>query len=126
MLDALRCLGAGLVNNEACLEGEHPHLASGWLQLEVDVNFGHLQCERARAEAEGSLAAASEACEHALSEAQEADCRCRASEDHHRELCTLNANIEEQAQMRATLGVRLRSSSLSAWALERPPIRWLL
>ncbi|KAE8802803.1 hypothetical protein D1007_21452 [Hordeum vulgare] len=60
--------------------------------------------ERVHAEADGSLAAATKAREHALSEAQEADCRCRASEGRHRELCTLNVDLEEQAPLRATLG----------------------
>lgn len=102
--DALQRLGAGLASNEVHLEDERLHLASGWRQLEVAVNLGRLQHERARAVAEGSLAAAAEARERAHSEAQEADCRRKASEDRHRELCALNANLEEQAQLRATLG----------------------
>ncbi|KAE8789984.1 hypothetical protein D1007_35745 [Hordeum vulgare] len=124
--DALQRLGAGLASNEVLLEDDRRNLASGWRQLEVAVKLSHLQRERARAEAEGFLAASVEARERALSAAQEADCRRRASEDRHRERCSLNANLEEQAQRRATPGVRLLSSSLPAWASERPPICWRL
>ncbi|KAE8776024.1 hypothetical protein D1007_51411 [Hordeum vulgare] len=102
--DALRHLGAGLASNEVRLEDERWYLASGWRQLEVAVKLGRLQRERARAEVEGTLATAAKAREHALSEAQEAECRGMASENRHRELCTLNADFEEQAQLRATLG----------------------
>ncbi|KAE8812679.1 hypothetical protein D1007_10250 [Hordeum vulgare] len=102
--DALQYLGAGLAGTEVRLEDECRHLASGWRHPEVVVNLDRLQRERARAEVEGSLAVAVFDRDHALFEAQEADRRCRASEDHHKELCTLNADIEEQAQLRATLG----------------------
>ncbi|KAE8788304.1 hypothetical protein D1007_37702 [Hordeum vulgare] len=82
--EALQRLGMGLATNKVRLEDEHRHLASGWCQLEVVVNLARLQRERARAEVERSLAVAAEARECALSEAQEANCRCRASKDHHR------------------------------------------
>ncbi|KAE8776840.1 hypothetical protein D1007_50462 [Hordeum vulgare] len=39
-----------------------------------------------------------------LSLLKEADFPHRPSEDRHRELCTLNANLEKQARLRATLG----------------------
>ncbi|KAE8796565.1 hypothetical protein D1007_28466 [Hordeum vulgare] len=84
--------------------GERQYLASGWRQLDVVVNLGRLQREGARGETEASLAVAVEARERALAEAHEADCRRRASEDRHRELCALIARLEEQAPPRASLG----------------------
>ncbi|KAE8799212.1 hypothetical protein D1007_25336 [Hordeum vulgare] len=95
--NAFQSLGAGLASNEVRLEDERWCLASWWRQLEVAVNLGRLQHERAHTEVEGSLAAAEEARKLALFDTREVDCRRRASEDRHRELCALNADLEERA-----------------------------
>ncbi|KAE8776992.1 hypothetical protein D1007_50273 [Hordeum vulgare] len=78
-------------------EGELQYLTSGWSQLEFTMNLGRLQRERACVEAEASLVVAVVACESALGEALKADCRCRASENRHKELCTLIVRLEPQA-----------------------------
>ena len=54
---------------DARLEAEHLLPACEWRQLEVTINFGCLQHEHARAEAEGSLAMARVALDRALEEA---------------------------------------------------------
>ena len=63
------CLGVELGDVNTRLETERSHLACEWRQLEVFVNYGRLQCDHARAEAEESLAAAREARDRTLEEA---------------------------------------------------------
>ena len=77
------------------LEAERLRLAREWLQLEVAINFGRLQRERARVEVEGPLAAAKEAHDRALEEAQAADHRCEAVERCESELQVSNAILEQ-------------------------------
>ncbi|KAE8777000.1 hypothetical protein D1007_50281 [Hordeum vulgare] len=113
--DTLQRLGAALSSNEVRLKDDRMYLASGWRQLEVAVNLRRLQRERARVEAEESLAATVEARERALFEAREADCQRMVSENRHRELCALNADLEEQAG----LGSRASVDSLALVEVEQ-------
>ena len=63
-------LGAELTTTDTRLEAERQCLTREWHRLEVAINLGRLQCERAHADAEGSLAAVREARDHALAESQ--------------------------------------------------------
>ena len=80
-------------------------LVDEWHQLKVAINLGHLQHERASADADVSLAASREACARALEEARAADYRREAAEERERELQVSNATLEWQVQARrAALG----------------------
>jgi hypothetical protein len=103
-MGALSWLGGELVDVNARLEAEGLRLAREWHQLKVAINLGHLQHERARADAAASLAASREACARALEEARAADRRREAAEEREKELRASNATLERQVQeRRATL-----------------------
>jgi hypothetical protein len=93
-------LGEELVDVDVHLESENLRLAREWYKLNIAINLGCQQHERACTEAAESLVTSHEACAHALEEARATDHRHKAAEEREKELQALNAAHEQRVQAR--------------------------